>query len=139
MRYALTIALLIITLALQWHPVAQQSALAFWGLAVAYGFLQVEVAVSFVHDGSHGSVGHSPLVWTSLAALHDFINGTSSVLWCASRPMWWGTRVGADAVSVRRIYQHVLSHHVRLLKYPSKRKQELTRSAVLHQCRGDGL
>lgn len=81
MRYALTILLLVVTLAAQWHPLVQGSALAFWVLAVAYGGLQVEVAVSFVHDGSHGSVGHSPFVWTCLASLHDFINGTSSVLW----------------------------------------------------------
>ncbi|KAL8278407.1 hypothetical protein RQP46_009097 [Phenoliferia psychrophenolica] len=90
LRYGLTIVLLAIVLGLQWHPTVQNSALAFWSLAVLYGCLQVEVAVSFVHDGSHGSIGHNPRIWTTLAALHDFINGTSSVLW---------------------IYQHVLSHH----------------------------
>lgn len=79
-RYAITIALLVVVYTLQWVPEGNSST-TFWVAAVLYGFLQVEVAVSFVHDGSHGSVGHNPAVWTALASCHDFINGTSSVLW----------------------------------------------------------
>ena len=82
LRYGLTLVLLVAVLGLQWSPIVQNSSLAFWGIAIAYGCLQVEVAVSFVHDGSHGSISHNPRIWTALAALHDFINGTSSVLWC---------------------------------------------------------
>ncbi|KAI5476337.1 delta-5 desaturase [Pseudohyphozyma bogoriensis] len=90
-RYAITVALMIGIMGyLQWSSMVISSTSAFFGVAVLYGFLQVEVAVSFVHDASHGSISHNPAVWKGLLAFHDLLIGASSVLWT---------------------YQHVVSHH----------------------------
>lgn len=43
-----------------------------------------------MHDSSHFSMTHSPLVWNILGATHDFLNGTSFLNWT---------------------YQHILGHH----------------------------
>jgi fatty acid desaturase len=43
-----------------------------------------------MHDASHFSVTHNPLVWKYLGAGHDFFNGASYLVW---------------------LYQHMLGHH----------------------------
>lgn len=43
-----------------------------------------------LHDGSHFANTHSPLVWRLLGATHDFLNGSSYLIW---------------------LYQHMLGHH----------------------------
>ena len=43
-----------------------------------------------LHDASHFSITHSPLVWRIVGHTHDFLNGSSFLVWN---------------------YQHVLGHH----------------------------
>jgi fatty acid desaturase len=59
--------------------------------ATIFGLSSGQIACYFVHDGSHGSFTHSPLVWNCMALCHDFLNGCSSLNW---------------------FHQHVLGHHV---------------------------
>lgn len=43
-----------------------------------------------LHDGSHFAITRKPWVWRALGATHDFLNGSSYLVW---------------------LYQHMLGHH----------------------------
>lgn len=43
-----------------------------------------------LHDGSHFANTHQPWVWRAIGATHDFLNGSSYLVW---------------------LYQHMLGHH----------------------------
>ncbi|KAI9219950.1 fatty acid desaturase-domain-containing protein [Blastocladiella britannica] len=61
-----------------------------WLAALVLGFFCAQVGLNPLHDASHFTISHSPLVWRVIGASHDFINGSSYVVW---------------------IYQHMLGHH----------------------------
>ncbi|KAG0206300.1 sphingolipid delta-4 desaturase [Mortierella sp. GBA30] len=58
--------------------------------AVIMGFACAQVGLNPLHDASHFSVTHNPMVWKILGATHDFFNGASYLVW---------------------MYQHMLGHH----------------------------
>ncbi|CAG8471605.1 11250_t:CDS:10 [Paraglomus occultum] len=60
-------------------------------LAIALGFAAAQVGLNPLHDASHFAVTHNPWVWKLLGATHDFLNGSSFLVW---------------------EYQHFLGHHV---------------------------
>lgn len=65
-----------------------------WGYSIPFamilGFCCAQIGLNTLHDGTHGAITKSPLVWRILGCTHDFFNGTSHVMW---------------------VYQHVLGHH----------------------------
>lgn len=58
--------------------------------SMVLGFFCAQIGLHPLHDSSHFSVTHSPLIWKILGATHDFFNGSSNLVW---------------------IYQHMLGHH----------------------------
>ncbi|KAI9023259.1 delta-5 fatty acid desaturase [Hyaloraphidium curvatum] len=59
-------------------------------LAVLLGWGCALLGLIPMHDSSHFSFTHSPMVWDFLGATHDFLNGASFLNWT---------------------YQHILGHH----------------------------
>eukprot|EP00003_Mantamonas_plastica_P026868 TRINITY_DN562_c0_g1_i1.p1 TRINITY_DN562_c0_g1~~TRINITY_DN562_c0_g1_i1.p1 ORF type:complete len:352 (-),score=93.24 TRINITY_DN562_c0_g1_i1:562-1617(-) len=57
---------------------------------IPLGFSAALVGLMPLHDASHMTIGHNPLVWKFFGATHDLINGASFFVW---------------------IHQHVLGHH----------------------------
>ncbi|KAJ4476600.1 delta5 fatty acid desaturase, partial [Lentinula aciculospora] len=74
----------------QWTTFSSTT-LMFYVLSIAHGVVLAQYSFAALHDGSHGAIGHSPVLWRLLAMGHDFTNGCSSTLWA---------------------YQHVMSHHI---------------------------
>eukprot|EP00160_Parvularia_atlantis_P015967 Unigene4834_Nuclearia_a/m.14782 Unigene4834_Nuclearia_a/g.14782 ORF Unigene4834_Nuclearia_a/g.14782 Unigene4834_Nuclearia_a/m.14782 type:complete len:441 (+) Unigene4834_Nuclearia_a:492-1814(+) len=58
--------------------------------ALVLGWCGALIGLMPMHDGSHFSTTHSPLVWKLLGGTHDFFNGASYLVW---------------------LYQHMLGHH----------------------------
>lgn len=58
--------------------------------ALIYGFSCAQLCLHTIHDASHFSVSHNPLIWKILGYTHDFVNGASFLVWN---------------------YQHVIGHH----------------------------
>ncbi|KAG5680988.1 hypothetical protein PVAND_010462 [Polypedilum vanderplanki] len=54
------------------------------------GFFCAQLGLHIMHDASHFSITHNPLVWKYLGSTHDFVNGASFIAW---------------------IYQHTFGHH----------------------------
>lgn len=58
--------------------------------AIVMGFCGAFIGLMPMHDCSHFSITHSPLIWKWLGAMHDLFNGASFHVW---------------------EYQHMLGHH----------------------------
>ncbi|KAG5680987.1 hypothetical protein PVAND_010461 [Polypedilum vanderplanki] len=58
--------------------------------AIILGFFCAQLGLHILHDTSHFSITHNPLVWKYLGSTHDFINGCSFIKWT---------------------YQHTFGHH----------------------------
>ncbi|CAG8489278.1 9106_t:CDS:2 [Funneliformis mosseae] len=59
--------------------------------AILMGFACAQVGLNPLHDASHFSVTNDPFVWKILGATHDFLNGSSHLVWT---------------------YQHIFGHHI---------------------------
>ncbi|KAJ4479078.1 delta-5 fatty acid desaturase [Lentinula aciculospora] len=89
-RYAITVSGIWFLYGLQWL-LPSDSVWVFYLISALYGVVLSQYSVTAVHDGSHGAIGHSPMLWKLLLTGHDFFIGCSSTLWT---------------------YQHVISHHI---------------------------
>jgi len=72
------------------HPYIRSSVILQSILALILGFGCAQVGLHPLHDASHFAITHNPNVWLWLGASHDFLNGSSYLIW---------------------VYQHMLGHH----------------------------
>lgn len=59
-------------------------------LSLILGFACAQIGLHPLHDASHFAITHNPSVWKWIGASHDFLNGSSYLIW---------------------VYQHMLGHH----------------------------
>ncbi len=104
-RYFGIYALIAVTWYLQFFVaknLAVQTVLALllgWGCAL--------LGLMPMHDSSHFSFTHNPMVWRVMGATHDFLNGSSFLNW---------------------MYQHILGHHRKNLS------KKLISSSIYKHC-----
>lgn len=79
-RYFFTIICIWSLYWLQWS-LSPDSFWMFYLISMAHGISLAQYCVSAVHDGSHGAIGHNPVLWKLLVIGHDFFNGCSGTLW----------------------------------------------------------
>lgn len=86
-RYAVIVATMLSCFVIQYT--SSSMVVAFTAAAVL-GLAAAMIGLMPMHDASHFSISHNPILWRNLGLLHDFLNGCSSRVWA---------------------YQHMLGHH----------------------------
>lgn len=90
LTYGVIMMALLLSYYQQFFGIASKSTALQLIFASLHGFACAQLCLHTIHDASHFSITHNPLVWKILGAGHDFINGASFLVWN---------------------YQHVLGHH----------------------------
>lgn len=88
-RYFMVLALALLSLYVQAYLLRHHTVAQFL-MGVPCGILLALVAMLILHDASHFSITHWPVMWRVFGAMHDFVNGSSYLIW---------------------LYQHTLGHH----------------------------
>jgi len=83
------------SVALSWYatffvPFIYNNTFLQYSTVMILGFFCAQIGLNPLHDASHFTITRNPFLWKIFGATHDFLNGSSYVVW---------------------IYQHMLGHH----------------------------